>query len=240
MGHPWPFIGHPQPFLGYSGGEWGTHSHFWGTHSPFWGTHGEDGEPTAIFGEPRGRMGHPQSFLGYPEAVLGVLGGGCLVLGGTRGGILVLGSPGFGVLGGTQGGGGGVLVLGSQDLCFRGHQGWFYGTKHSIFVGSRDLGLGFLVLGCGGSRFWGAGGVLTQLGTGEVDGPANAEQRHLGAALLQREVLSNLHILGGNWGVLESKAPLFWGVGMGCEEGNGNKPQRPQICVEMGSQTQQN
>lgn len=98
------------------------------------------------------------------------------------------------------------------------------------------------------SRFWGGGGpvfgvhggILTQLGTGEVDGPTDAEQRHLSAALLQREVLSNLHILGGNWGVLGSKASLFWGVGMGWEEGNGNKPQRPQICAEMGSQTQQN
>lgn len=185
-------------------------------------------------------MGHLQPFLGYLEEVLGVPGGVSGFGGHPGGASLFWGPQGLEFWGAPRGEGMGVLVLGSQDLCFRGHQRRFYGAKHSIFVGPRDLGLGFSVLGWGGPVFGVHGGILTQLGTGEVDGPTDAEQRHLGAALLQREVLSNLHILGGNWGVLGSKASLFWGVGMGWEEGNGNKPQRPQICAEMGSQTQQN
>lgn len=40
--------------------------------------------------------------------------------------------------------------------------------------------------------FWAGFEALTQLGVGEIHGPAHPEQRHLRAALLHREVLCHL------------------------------------------------
>ena len=56
---------------------------------------------------------------------------------------------------------------------------------------------------------FGVQGFLTQLGTGEVDGPTDAEQRHLRAALLHREVLSDLQRFGEKWGLFGTKPHRF-------------------------------
>lgn len=70
---------------------------------------------------------------------------------------------------------------------------WEFWIGFGAGFGNSGLDLGWIwgswgwILG----GFWGIWG-LTQLGVGEVHGPAHPEQRHLGAPLLPREVLRHL------------------------------------------------